>query len=160
MSNIYNKIATFQFILFTIILYISYGIIVHKTTEIPTDVKYTQITDTIIKYDTIIVEQPKPISVIKYKDRILHDTIVVENKPIIADIPFEEKEYQDTNYYIKISGFEPNIDELKIFQNEKIITNTITKQKRFNYGLVGGIGYGMINKKTDLWIGFGISYNF
>ena len=135
-------------------------IFVHPIRKSPTHNKIEIKTDTIIIRDTIVVEDMKPITEIKYKDKFITDTVFVDNTPIVADIPFEEKTYSDSNYYIKISGFEPNIDELKIYQKEKVITNTITKYKKWNYGITGGLGYGLTSNKVDCWVGIGITYSF
>lgn len=40
------------------------------------------------------------------------------------------------------------------------ITKEITKKKHWGYGVQMGVGYGVINRKTDVYVGFGVSYNF
>ena len=51
-----------------------------------------------------------------------------------------------------------NVDYPKIIQTQTI-TKTITKKKHWNYGIQTGIGYGVYNRKPDLYIGVGIQYN-
>ena len=51
-----------------------------------------------------------------------------------------------------------NVDYPKITQTQTI-TKTITKKKHWNYGIQTGIGYGIYNRKPDLYIGVGIQYN-
>lgn len=51
-----------------------------------------------------------------------------------------------------------NVDYPKIIQTQTI-TKTITKKKHWNYGIQTGIGYGIYNRKPDLYIGVGIQYN-
>ena len=51
-----------------------------------------------------------------------------------------------------------NVDYPKITQTQTI-TKTVTKKKRWNYGIQTGIGYGVYNRKPDLYIGVGIQYN-
>lgn len=51
-----------------------------------------------------------------------------------------------------------NVDYPKIIQTQTI-TKTVTKKKRWNYGIQTGIGYGVYNRKPDLYIGVGIQYN-
>ena len=51
-----------------------------------------------------------------------------------------------------------NVDYPKITQTQTI-TKTVTKKKRWNYGIQTGLGYGIYNRKPDLYIGVGIQYN-
>lgn len=52
-----------------------------------------------------------------------------------------------------------NVDYPKITQTQTI-TKTVTRKKHWNYGIQTGIGYGIYNRKPDLYIGAGITYNF
>lgn len=51
-----------------------------------------------------------------------------------------------------------NVDYPKIIQTQTI-TKTVTKKKHWNYGIQTGFGYGIYNRKPDLYIGVGIQYN-
>ena len=51
-----------------------------------------------------------------------------------------------------------NVDYPKITQTQTI-TKTVTKKKHWNYGIQTGFGYGIYNRKPDLYIGVGIQYN-
>lgn len=51
-----------------------------------------------------------------------------------------------------------NVNYPKIIQTQTI-TKTITRKKRWNYGIQTGLGYGVYNRKPDLYIGVGIQYN-
>lgn len=51
-----------------------------------------------------------------------------------------------------------NVDYPKIIQTQTI-TKTVTKKKHWNYGIQTGIGYGIYNRKPDLYIGVGLQYN-
>ena len=51
-----------------------------------------------------------------------------------------------------------NVNYPKITQTQTI-TKTITKKKHWNYGIQTGIGYGIYNRKPDLYIGVGFQYN-
>ena len=51
-----------------------------------------------------------------------------------------------------------NVDYPKITQTQTI-TKTVTRKKRWNYGIQTGLGYGIYNRKPDLYIGVGIQYN-
>lgn len=51
-----------------------------------------------------------------------------------------------------------NVDYPKITQTQTI-TKTVTRKKHWNYGIQTGFGYGIYNRKPDLYIGVGIQYN-
>ena len=62
------------------------------------------------------------------------------------------------NYDIDSIALRFNVDYPKIIQTQTI-TKTVTKKKHWNYGIQTGIGYGIYNRKPDLYIGVGIQYN-
>ena len=62
------------------------------------------------------------------------------------------------NYDIDSIALRFNVDYPKIIQTQTI-TKTVTKKKRWNYGIQTGFGYGIYNRKPDLYIGLGIQYN-
>ena len=62
------------------------------------------------------------------------------------------------NYDIDSIALRFNVDYPKITQTQTI-TKTVTKKKRWNYGIQTGLGYGIYNRKPDLYIGVGIQYN-
>lgn len=59
----------------------------------------------------------------------------------------EYKEYQDSNYYAKISGVAPRLDEIRvypktIYQTEYIYRDIVHKPKRWGLGISAGYGIG------------------
>lgn len=62
------------------------------------------------------------------------------------------------NYDIDSIALRFNVDYPKIIQTQTI-TKTVTKKKHWNYGIQTGVGYGIYNRKPDLYIGVGIQYN-
>ena len=62
------------------------------------------------------------------------------------------------NYDIDSIALRFNVDYPKIIQTQTI-TKTVTRKKRWNYGIQTGFGYGIYNRKPDLYIGVGINYN-
>jgi hypothetical protein len=83
----------------------------------------------------------------------LRDTI---RDSIDVPIPIIQKRYDDSLYTAWISGFEPNLDSLRLHQPE--IITTITKvvdrpASRFSIGPSVGLGYGVMNKQCDVFIG-------
>lgn len=62
------------------------------------------------------------------------------------------------NYDVDSIALRFNVDYPKIIQTQTI-TKTVTKKKHWNYGIQTGFGYGVYNRKPDLYIGLGIQYN-
>lgn len=65
------------------------------------------------------------------------------------------------NYDVDSIGLKFNVDYPRITQTQTI-TKEITKYKKkhFTWGVQTGFGYGIINRKPDLYIGMGAQYNF
>ena len=63
------------------------------------------------------------------------------------------------NYDVDSIALRFNVDYPKIIQTQTI-TKTIIKKKHWNYGIQTGLGYGVYNRKPDLYIGVGLTYNF
>ena len=62
------------------------------------------------------------------------------------------------NYDVDSIALRFNVDYPKITQTQTI-TKTVTRKKHWNYGIQTGFGYGVYNRKPDLYIGVGIQYN-
>lgn len=62
------------------------------------------------------------------------------------------------NYDVDSIALRFNVDYPKIIQTQTI-TKTVTKKKHWNYGIQTGFGYGVYNRKPDLYIGVGVQYN-
>nr|DAO73554.1 MAG TPA: hypothetical protein [Caudoviricetes sp.] len=116
-------------------------------------------TVTITKIDTVTVT--KPVLKYKYLTKIITDTLYSTDSVLVpVRIPIESKTYQDSTYRAVVSGYRTSLDTIQVFpiHTYTTITNTITKQKRFNIGVQAGVGYGFFNKKPDVYLGFGVSY--
>lgn len=91
---------------------------------------------------------------------------------IVVELPEEMKEYRDSTvvndstklyYHIGVKGYNPSLAFADFSLPYVTTTETIVKKKppvEFGWGLVGGVGYGMINRKPDVFVGVGVSLNF
>lgn len=114
--------------------------------------------DTLIVRDTLKFYKPKPIFVKSELDTLyINDTTFIE-------LPKETKVYRDSTYEAQISGFQPNLDYISVFPKTTYITTEkvsyIEKKRHFNHGIQLGIGFGLINRKPDVYVGYGIQYSF
>lgn len=119
----------------------------------------------VIKTDTIRVEMPvfierhtvdtMVVSVTEFE--VVHDTAWVQ-------LPREEVEYRDTSYRAVVSGFLPRLEELEIYQKERVVTIQTEKVVRVpdakRWGVGVQAGYGITPAGFQPYLGLGVSYNF
>lgn len=119
--------------------------------------------DTVIVYDTIPHYYPKPVdsATVKYVtkffpvvkndtinhfvevSKMIHDTVAVE-------VPITTKHYRAMEYDAWVSGYEPSLDSIKVYQKTEVVTATITKIKppnKWELDIVGGIDYNTAQDK-------------
>lgn len=119
--------------------------------------------DTVRIRDTIRDTIPKPVKeTIKRTDTvylpILIDTATdrtVESDSIPVLIPITSKEYKTDDYRAVVSGYNPSLDYMEVFRDNKIVTlPPIQKKNRWGLGLQAGYAY-----PNGWYVGAGISYN-
>lgn len=74
-----------------------------------------------------------------------------------AVVPRTQKRYEDSTYMAWVSGYEPRLDSIEVYQKTVVVTRRV-KSKRFNVGLTGGFGYGVFTRKPDVWVGVGCTW--
>ena len=122
-------------------------------------------TDTIhsVVYDTVQYRMPiaHDSVVVRYLYRhvtvndTITDTIVHAGDSIPVVIPVTQKAYRDSSYEAWVSGYEPRLDSINIFN--KTIIRSVYKTKRWGLGVNGGYGY--TKEGFSPYIGIGIQYN-
>ena len=89
----------------------------------------------------------------------LRDTI---RDSIDVPISIMQKRYDDSLYTAWVSGFEPNLDSIRLYQPEIIttVTKTIVKPSPLiTVGIQTGAGVGIIHRQADFYIGVGAQMN-
>ena len=117
-----------------------------------------EVRDTVVIRDTLKFDNPTLIYVKTEPDTLyINDTTFIE-------LPKETKVYRDSTYEAQISGFQPHLDHIKVFPKTTYITTEktsyIENKKHFTHGIQIGVGFGVINRKPDIFIGYGFQYNF
>ena len=129
--------------------------------------------DTVIVYDTIPHYYPKPVdsAVVRYVTKVLpvrpgtHHFADVSNMidgnsvssvsnsvtdSVAVVVPITTKHYRAMEYDAWVSGYEPSLDSIKVYQKTEVITATITKVKppnKWELDVVGGIDYNTAQDK-------------
>lgn len=70
---------------------------------------------------------------------------------IAVQVPITSKHYSGKNYDAYVSGFEPNLDSIFVYNETQLITETITRMKppnRWSLTVNAGIDYGV---KSQFW---------
>lgn len=120
------------------------------------------IRDTIV--DTIKVVKPIAVDsvITRYKwvnvERVKDTTIVNEVSEVVFDtvqvmLSIESKHYTAESYDAWVSGYEPCLDSIKVYNREVIVK---PKQSRWSIGLQGGVG--MTPRGVQPYVGVGIGY--
>ena len=117
-------------------------------------------TDTIVeyKYKTDTIYNTKTNTEYKYITK--NDTVYIENKPEIYKDSTDN--YDITIQSVKMDWYKLNIHHRDtITYTKEIIKNIYNKKKQhFNHGITLGVGYGVFNKRPDLFIGYSVMYSF
>lgn len=127
---------------------------------------YAERVDTLVVRDTIVQEKPvyRTISQVRTEYVPVSDTIRIQDT-LFVPVPIETKVYEDSLYRAEVSGYRASLDRLEIYQQERIITQTIPVQvkerKRWGIGVQAGYGVSTPNGKPVLspYIGIGVSYD-
>ena len=121
----------FYVFLLGILLGIAVGLMLSTFNEIPPNYIPVTKTDTIsvTEYntivDTIFVDKPK------YYKEVIRDTVPLnqfvrnEDKYLVVT----QKEYRDSNYVAWVSGVEPQLDSIMVFNNTEYVFKTYTIEK-------------------------------
>lgn len=86
---------------------------------------------------------------------------IAQKDTVWAVVPRTQKRYVDSTYMAWISGYEPRLDSIEVYQKTMVVTKSVEgrgKSKRFNVGLTGGFGYGVFTRKPDVLVGVGCTW--
>lgn len=124
--------------------------------------------DTVVVTDTVTHYLPTPKDSIrtKYVTRWLavHDTtlhIVNHTDTVAVEVPITSKHYGGAEYDAWVSGFEPSLDSIKVYQRTEYITETITLSKppnKWELNAVAGIDYNTAVKNYTPYAGGELLY--
>lgn len=166
-----NKLHNILFIIALCLMTLSFFTVLYNSHHTPKiiekrDTTIVTKTDTVI--DTFEVQKIKLVP--KILETVKHDTIHSDTVLTTERKYYEERFYlgKDTaDISVMTTGINTSVDsigiKLRTFKtyttNTVEITKYVEKKKtffsKFHFGIQGGIGYGLTNKKTDIYIGLG-----
>jgi len=124
--------------------------------------------DTVTRIDTVYQYHPMPVEVekvrteYKWLTRVQTDTVTdytVLHDSVLVEVPIESRHYNSPEYDAWVSGYQPSLDSIRVYQKEKYITERVTVSKppnRFTLGIQGGYGYGFRSKQWEPYVGLGV----
>ena len=107
-------------------------------------VKPIAVDSVITRYKVVNVERVNYVDSVNTISEVVFDTVMVR-------LPIESKHYEGKDYEAWISGYEPSLDSISIYNR-----TIMPKPKRWSIGLQGGVG--ITPKGVQPYIGVGVSF--
>ena len=105
--------------------------------------------DTLIVYDTIRIEKPAEIRYVRTKEVVkvpIRDTTRIHDTTFLL-LQKEVREYRDSQYYAKVSGYNPSLDFIEVYPKVTTISKTVVPEPSpWRYGVTVGVDYGRTNR--------------
>ena len=126
--------------------------------------------DTVRVTDTVPHYYPRPVEkqVVRYVTRLMpvhsKDTVnryVTMTDTMLVEVPIESRHYHGKEYDAWVSGYEPSLDSIKVYQRTEYITERVTISKppnKWELDLIGGINYNFNKKKYTPYAGGELNY--
>ena len=111
--------------------------------------------DTVTITDTIPHYYPQPVEVeklrteYKWLTRVENTTDTLHDSVLVA-VPITSKHYGGDQYDAWVSGYEPSLDSIKVYQRTEYVTERVTLSKppnKWELDIIGGIDYNFNKKK-------------
>ena len=107
-------------------------------------VKPIAVDSVVSRYKVVNVERVKDTTIVNEVSEVVFDTIRIR-------LPIESKHYTAESYDAWVSGYEPTLDSIKVYNRE-----IKPKQSRWSIGLQGGVG--MTPRGVQPYVGIGVAY--
>lgn len=144
-----------------------------ESQPIKVDTIFKERIDTIHLTHTVTKYKPQPTrtDIIYRTDTFTNEVVQHIQKTYEVDSLYKDETCippASVNYHLLVRTYDNDVDSIGLKFNvdypriteTQTITKTITKKKHWGYGVQTGFGYGIFNRKPDLYIGMGITYNF
>ena len=73
-------------------------------------------------------------------------------------VPISQMIYEGEDYKAYVSGFEARLDSIFVDRRTVTVSKSVCrKPPRVSVGIVGGVGYGVMHRQADCFVGVGVS---
>lgn len=116
------------------------------------------------RLDTVIVTEYDTDTVYvkdyEYITKVVNDTVWIYDSP--KTYTFNEERYTLDITAVRLEDYRLKVHmKDTVFKEKYVYRQKISeKPKTFTHGIQVGIGYGLMNKKPDLYVGYGFTLNF
>lgn len=104
-----------------------------------------------------IVYKYKPVYLAVHDTTEVHDTTATVDS-VLVDVPITEKSYASSNYNLTIRGFQPELVDIWIRQQETTIT--VPYRKRWSVTVGPQVGYGFTPQGWQPYAGAGVTFGY
>ena len=74
-------------------------------------------------------------------------------------VPISQIVYEGEDYKAYVSGFEARLDSIFVDRRTVTVSKSVCrKPPRVSVGIVGGVGYGVMHRQADCFVGVGVSF--
>lgn len=110
------------------------------------------------KVGSVAVKAPVVATPAKDKAR---DTVYIRDT-VWVELSMEEREYKGKDYRAVVGGYNPYLKSIEVYPTTKYIntTETVTKRKRWGFGVGVQGGYGYTPKGFQPYVGVGFSFGY
>jgi len=118
-----------------------------------------------IIYQTDTITIVKPLYITQYITRVdtcyLHSVDTLYQKDTVrVEIPITTREYRDSTYYARVSGYEPSLDYIETYNlTTNVLTNSVKNAISHKWGIGIQAGYGAWKNGLTPYIGIGVQYS-
>lgn len=169
------------FFFFASLAFLAAAFFVGRCTKSPKQVEVEVIkTDTVTVVDTLRIDRPVPYASRELKDSLRLMVSIADFQSALIDslfrelgyapmdtiaeiaVPKEQKEYKDDTYHAWVSGYQPSLDSIQVYQQTKYVINTVKEPpKHWHIGPMVGVGVGAADNKVVMtpYIGIGVTYS-
>lgn len=115
--------------------------------------------------DTVLVPRTVYVARVDTVRLIVADTSHAAGTPngreVAVRLPVERKVYETDFYRAVVEGYRPELLEMSVFPETKVVTNTEirTVRKRPRFGVGVQAGYGVAGNKFRPYVGVGVQYS-
>lgn len=75
-------------------------------------------------------------------------------------LPITQKVYSGEDYCAYVSGYLPCLDSICVYPREMVVRERAYKPpNRWHIGIMTGVGYGILSRKAEPYVGVGITYS-
>jgi hypothetical protein len=128
--------------------------------------------DTVVVVDTSFYDRPAPKDSVRTKfitrylpvvrtDTVKEINFLHTHDTVAVEVPITSKHYGSREYDAWVSGFEPSLDSIRVYQRTEYITERVVVSKppnKWELDIVGGIDYGIKTQQYRPYAGGELLY--